>query len=136
MGYVYFNGLEELENAFFRFLRTRLSGNVPAQYAAAEAIREGGSWIPELREKLKRRRDVAYKELKKLFEVKKPEGAFYIFPELEKYDDWEFAIKLLEEKGVAVVPGSGFEMPGYFRMVFLPEEGIIKEAVERIGELF
>jgi len=137
VGYLYFAGdLPELETAIMKFLRTRLSANAPVQYAAAEAMREGGSWIPTLVEKLRKRRDVAYRELSKIFNVKKPEGAFYIFPELPAgMDDWDFALRLLDEKQVAVVPGSGFAKPGHFRMVFLPPEDVIKEAVEKIAEI-
>ncbi|HDR53131.1 MAG TPA: aminotransferase class I/II-fold pyridoxal phosphate-dependent enzyme [archaeon] len=133
LGYACFKDAGELEEGFVRYLRSRLCSNTPMQYGAVEAIREGGSWIKETNRKLETRRDAAYEGLRGLgLEVPKPEGAFYIFPGIGG-DDLEFALGLIEEEGVAVVHGSGFADPGHFRMVFLPPEEQIREAVERIG---
>lgn len=133
LGYAYFMGADEVEAGFLKYLRSRLCSNTPIQLGAAEAIQEGGSWIADTNRKLKERRDVAYQGLKKLgLEVPKPEGAFYIFPEIAG-DDEEFAFKLIEEEGVAVVHGSGFADPGHFRMVFLPPVDVLEGAIEKIG---
>jgi len=70
----------------------------------------------------------------------KPRGAFYLFPKVqlkgtEWRDDKEFVTKLLEETGVLVVHGSGFDPvygSGHFRSVFLPEESTMSEALDAI----
>ncbi len=132
LGYAYFFGNKELEEAFVKFLRVRLSTNMPAQFALLEAMKEGGSWIPELVEKLRERRDIAYKRIKEIgFEVKKPEGAFYIFPRINVEDDWRFAFDLLE-RGVALVPGSGFGRKGYIRIVYLAPPELLNRAFDII----
>ena len=65
--------------------------------------------------------------------MKKPSAAFYAFPKIHlKMDDKTFAIKLLEEEGVAVVHGSGFDMPEHFRIVYLAQEQLLNEALDKI----
>jgi alanine-synthesizing transaminase len=72
--------------------------------------------------------------------VTKPQGAFYLFPRVglqgtKWKDDKEFVTKLLEETGVLVVHGSGFDPvygSGHFRSVFLPEESTMSEALDAI----
>jgi aspartate aminotransferase len=80
-----------------------------AQKAVADVISSGTadkiteSMVKEFR----KRRDFVYNSLKDIFEVKKPEGAFYIFPEVNM-NGAEFTERLLLEKGVAVTPGLAF----------------------------
>jgi alanine-synthesizing transaminase len=68
----------------------------------------------------------------------KPEGAFYAFPKLDILeDDLSFVTKLLREKHVLVVHGSGFgQKPGtkHFRAVFLPQDDVLKRAYTSISE--
>jgi alanine-synthesizing transaminase len=68
----------------------------------------------------------------------KPEGAFYAFPKLHGLEsDAHFVSELIKETGVVIVPGSGFgQKPGtnHFRVVFLPNEQILKKAYTAIGE--
>jgi aspartate aminotransferase len=73
-----------------------------------------------------------------------PDGAFYIFPSiqahlgrrapngtvLQKDSDWVLA--LMEDQGVAVVPGSAFGTPGYFRLSFAAADDLLAEATRRI----
>ncbi len=51
------------------------------------------------------------------FEYVKPKGAFYIFPKSPIPDDIEF-VKIAQEENILVVPGTGFQGPGYFRIAF------------------
>jgi aspartate/methionine/tyrosine aminotransferase len=68
-----------------------------------------------------------------------PAGAFYIFPKVEAIEKWkgdaEFVTDLLNETGVVVVHGSGFDPiygKDHFRIVFLPQENVLNEAYDKI----
>ena len=70
----------------------------------------------------------------------KPKGAMYLFPKLdpEMYpikDDEQFMLELLKEEKVLLVQGSGFNWPhpDHFRVVFLPHENDLAEAIGRIA---
>jgi len=68
--------------------------------------------------------------------VVKPDGAFYLFvniKEIEK-DSLKFSKALLEETGVAVVPGLGFGSDGYFRFSFATDIESIREGIQRIKD--
>ena len=66
--------------------------------------------------------------------VKKPEGAFYLFVNIKDISDdsIEFCKELLQEVGVAVVPGIGFGSEGYFRFSFATDITTIRECIRRI----
>jgi aspartate aminotransferase len=58
------------------------------------------------------------------YDVVQPRGAFYLFPRCPIADDVAF-VRLLQQKNVLVVPGSGFGTPGYFRIAYcVPERTI------------
>ena len=68
-------------------------------------------------------------------------GGFYLFPKLDTtrfniHSDEQFVLDLLEEKQVLVVQGSGFNWSkqDHFRIVFLPETTILREALSRIED--
>lgn len=67
--------------------------------------------------------------------VVKPEGAFYLYVNTKavEVDSMKFCSKLLEETGVAVVPGLGFGTEGYFRLSFATDDATIKEGIARIA---
>ena len=94
--------------------------------------------------RLPRQRDAVTKELDKIEGISyvKNSAAFYIFPKLDLKrhgfeSDMEFAKKLLEEKHILIIPGSGFSCveKSHFRIVMLPEENELRNAVRSIGEL-
>ena len=58
------------------------------------------------------------------YDVVRPRGAFYLFPRCPIADDVAFA-RLLQQKNVLVVPGSGFGAPGYFRIAYCVPESTI-----------
>lgn len=60
-----------------------------------------------------------------------PAGAFYFFPKAPGGDDVAFVNALVEER-VLAVPGSGFGCPGYFRLAFCVDEGVIRNAAGRL----
>jgi aspartate aminotransferase len=62
------------------------------------------------------------------YEFIKPPGTFYLFPRSPIPDDVEFANALKEER-VLVVPGSGFDGPGHFRIAFCVDDDVIKKSM-------
>ncbi len=122
----------------------RLCANVPGQYAIQTAlggyqsindlVAEGG--------RLAKQRDLAWKLITAIPGVTcvKPKSALYLFPrlDLEMYpieDDQQFVADLLKEEKVLLVQGSGFNWakPDHFRVVFLPHEDVLTEAIGRLA---
>ena len=76
-----------------------------------------------------RKRDVLYSELIEMgYSVVRPQGAFYMFPKAPIEDDVEFVDKLKEER-VLAVPGTGFGLPGYFRLSYCLNDETIEGAL-------
>ncbi|KON31456.1 alanine aminotransferase [miscellaneous Crenarchaeota group-1 archaeon SG8-32-3] len=146
LGYMYFydpNGeLQELKKAVEKEQRIRICASTPAQMAGIAALRGPQDHVKELVEKLRVRRDYAWKRLNEIEGVNcaKPEGAFYVFPKIcdvgSKWKtDMEFAVELLKETGVLLVHGSGFDPvygAGHVRAVFLPPIEILEQALNEI----
>lgn len=122
----------------------RLCSNVPGQYAIQTAlggyqsiddlVAEGG--------RLRRQRDLAHQLITAIPGVScvKPKAALYMFPRLDPAiypieDDQAFILELLLEEKVLLVQGSGFNWPrpDHFRLVFLPHEDDLREAIGRIA---
>jgi aspartate aminotransferase len=61
------------------------------------------------------------------YEFLPPRGAFYIFPKSPIADDAEFVGRLQEQK-ILAVPGRGFGTPGYFRLAFCVDDGVIERS--------
>ena len=133
----YIEGLNMLSNM-------KLCANVPGQWAIQTAlggyqsindlVGEGG--------RLRRQRDLAYELITAIPGVTcvKPSAALYMFPRLDPKvypikDDREFFLELLKETKVMLVQGTGFNWatPDHFRIVFLPHEEDLREAVARIA---
>lgn len=75
------------------------------------------------------------------FDCPPGQGAFYLFPRIEDAqkstgiaDDVAFCERLLDEQGVALVPGTAFGAPGHLRISFAASLDVLREAVGRIGE--
>lgn len=110
-----------------------------SQYAALEALTKGIDDSIFMKREYKKRRDYVYERLLKMgFNVNKPDGAFYIFPSIKKFNikSFDFAIKLLESKRVAVVPGDAFSSygEGYIRISYAYSMDTLKEALDRIED--
>ncbi|HNQ10561.1 MAG TPA: pyridoxal phosphate-dependent aminotransferase [Giesbergeria sp.] len=133
----YIEGLNMLANL-------KLGSNVPGQWAIQTAlggyqsindlIKEGG--------RLRRQRDLAYELITAIPGVTcvKPQAALYMFPRLdpEMYpieDDRQFFMEVLRATRVMLVQGSGFNYPDnqHFRIVFLPHEDDLREAIGRLA---
>ncbi len=122
----------------------RLCANVQGQYAIQTAL-GGYQSINELIEpngRLYQQRNVAWQMLNEIEGVScvKPEGALYCFPRLDPKiypieDDEAFMMDLLKAEKVLLVQGTGFnwDAPDHFRVVFLPAESELREAISRIG---
>ena len=94
--------------------------------------------IEMMRKVFKQRRDMAVELINQdeKLSVAKPDGAFYLFINIQKVSDdsMTFAQELLSQKGVAVVPGIGFGSEGYIRFSFATDEDSIKEGIKRLRE--
>ncbi len=122
----------------------RLCANVPGQYAIQTAlggyqsiddlVAEGG--------RMCRQRDLAHALITEIPGVScvKPKATLYMFPRLDPKiypieNDQDFIAELLDEERVLLVQGTGFNWPSpdHFRLVFLPHEDDLREAIGRIA---
>jgi len=108
-----------------------------SQYAAIEAMEQGDGDIEAMRESYDQRRKFLYHELQRLgLPCFEPQGAFYMFPNIREFglSSGEFALKLLKEEKVAVVPGDSFGecVEGFVRISYAASLQNLKEAVNRI----
>ena len=123
----------------------RLCSNVPAQSVVQTAL-GGYQSVKEYVQpggRVRNQRDFVYERLCAMegVSVAKPSAAYYIFPHLDAersniQDDDQFALDLLREQKVLIVPGKGFnwKTPGYFRIVFLPRRAILGEALDKLEQ--
>ncbi len=131
--------LGDFIEAINKLLRARICANHPIQYAIAPALDGDQTHLVELNKKLERRRDITMNQLATIpgISLVKPEGAFYAFPSIDVDDDAQFAVGLIKETGVVIVPGSGFgQKPGtsHFRIVILPDEKTLEKAFNLIAD--
>ena len=110
-----------------------------SQYAAIAALRNGDGEVSKMRESYNQRRRLLVKRFTDMgIPVFEPEGAFYIFPNISKFGmtSEEFALKLLDEKHVAVVPGSAFgdSGEGYIRISYAYSIKQLEQAMTKINE--
>jgi len=119
-----------------QLLRARLCSNHPQQYAVRPALEGPQDHLIEVRDKLRARRDLTVHACRTTQHMTcvEPRGAFYAFPRIDIPDsDEQFAKRLLVEKHVLVVHGTGFgQAPGtkHVRIVFLPDEATLTRAYE------
>jgi alanine-synthesizing transaminase len=122
----------------------RLCANAPGQHGIQTAlggyqsiddlVAEGG--------RMRRQRDIAHELITAIPGVTcvKPKATLYMFPKLDPKiypikNDQQFISELLQEEKVLLVQGTGFNWPhpDHFRLVFLPHEDDLKEAIGRIA---
>jgi aspartate aminotransferase len=115
-----------------------------SQKAAAAALNGDQSCVARMNEAFKERRDFVVRALNSLPGVSCLPGAgtFYAFAEVSRAmaalgcrDDNEFAELLLNDAGVAVVPGSGFGAPGHIRLSFACSMKTLEKALDRIARV-
>ncbi|MFC1647414.1 aminotransferase class I/II-fold pyridoxal phosphate-dependent enzyme [Patescibacteria group bacterium] len=123
--------------AINKFTRARLCSNHPMQFAIKPALEGPQDHIPEAIAKLERRRDICISMLNEIDGIScvAPKGAFYAFPKIERdVDDKKWVEGLISQTGVVTVHGSGFGVPGHFRIVLLPDEATLEKACNAIEE--
>jgi aspartate aminotransferase len=113
-----------------------------SQYAALEALTGDQACVGEMTAAYKQRHDFIYAELQTMPGIKclPSDGTFYSFPSVEGLlninpaitNDIEFAEYLLNEAGVAVIPGSAFGVAGYIRICYTTSMDQLVDAVKRI----
>ncbi len=84
-----------------------------------------------------KRRDYVYERLIKMgFDVIKPNGAFYLFPSIKKFNmsSFDFCYKLVEKKKVAFIPGDCFMADDYIRISYCVDDNTIKIAMNLLEE--
>ena len=133
----YIEGLEMLASM-------RLCANVPMQHAIQTAL-GGYQSINELilpGGRLRKQRDKAWELLNEIPGVScvKPKGALYMFPRLDPKvydirDDQKMVFDLLQQEKLLLVQGTGFNWPApdHFRLVFLPREEELEDAIGRLA---
>lgn len=139
------SGAKDFIDGLNMLANMKLCANVPGQWAIQTAlggyqsindlVGEGG--------RLRRQRDIAYEMLSAIpgVSVVRPTASLYMFPRLDPdvypiEDDREFFKELLEATNVVLVQGTGFNWPkpDHFRMVFLPYEWELRDAINRIAK--
>ncbi len=115
-----------------------------SQVAAEAALKGDQECIQEMLAAFKQRHDFVVAELNRIkgVECLPSQGAFYSFPDMHEAiealdgvnDDLELAEYLLNEAGVALVPGSAFGQPGYMRLSFATSMENLQNALQRIGK--
>lgn len=114
-----------------------------AQYGAIAAYSGSEETVEEMRKAFEERLNVIYDKLIQIpgFTCIKPQGAFYLFPNVKKaaeltgYENTdEFAAALLEKAKVAVIPGSGFGAPDNIRLSYATSLELLEQAVERMKQ--
>lgn len=135
--------MRDLLHAMDLLSALRLCANVPGQYAIEAAV-NGPDTISALcapggRLYETRRAVIEACEASEHLELVAPVSALYAFPAVvgdaaKGFDDHAFALELMEEEGVLVVPGSSFNVPyrHHFRVTLLPEAATMREVFARI----
>jgi aspartate/methionine/tyrosine aminotransferase len=132
-------------------LQSHATSNVSnvAQAAALEAVSGDLSAVADMRAAFDRRRRTMVRMLNEIPGVECPEplGAFYCYASVKGLlgktlrgrtptSSAQLAELLLDEAGVAVVPGEAFGTPGYFRLSYALGDDDLEKGVRRMGELF
>ncbi|MGV8123668.1 MAG: aminotransferase class I/II-fold pyridoxal phosphate-dependent enzyme [Candidatus Xenobiia bacterium LiM19] len=144
-GWMIINNLA-IDDEYFASIRklmdARLCSAGPQQFAVKAALEGPQDHIKATLDTLRVRRDLIHERLNRIpgMSCVKPEAAFYAMPRLDS-DAWEsdekFVIELVKETGVLFVHGSGFDTkPGtkYFRVVYLPQTELLREAFDRLED--
>jgi aspartate aminotransferase len=114
-----------------------------SQAAAREALIGDQGCVHEMRDEFKQRHDFFHAGIRGLpgFDCLPASGTFYVFPNVVAAmrakriaSDTEFCERLLEEVGLALVPGTAFGAPGYIRLSFAASMATLTAALERLDD--
>jgi aspartate/methionine/tyrosine aminotransferase len=115
-----------------------ISAPALSQYSALGAF--DYTYLKNVRETFRKRRDILYEGLKDIFQIPvKPQGAFYIWADVSKYTENSFIFckELLEEAKVALTPGIDFgenNTTKFVRIAYTKEEYALREGIRRIKD--
>ena len=114
-----------------------MCASTPSQYAGIEALRSGDNDVIKMREEYNNRRRYLLSEFNRLgLPCFEPEGAFYAFPYIGGYglSSEDFALRLLEQEKLVVVPGTAFgeSGEGFIRISYAYSLDSLKEAMKRL----
>lgn len=122
-------------------LQGQVTSNVNSvtQYAAIPALSgDADETIEMMRAEFEKRKNIAVESFNAIngLSCVEPDGAFYLFVNIKEVtnDSMKFCSQLLDEKGVALVPGLAFGTEGYFRFSFATDLASIQEGIKRIKE--
>ena len=130
-------------------IQSHMTSNVCSitQYAAVEALNGPQEAIAEMINEFENRRNYMAAQLSSMNDVTiiKPQGAFYIMINVEKFigrkfngeiinNSLDFAAQLLESEQVAVIPGKAFGLENYIRVSYATSMEAIKEGLERLNK--
>lgn len=129
---------EDLNKAM-RKLQSQSTSNINSITQAAAVTALDGTVdedIEMMRVEFEKRRNIAYARFNEIngLTAVKPDGAFYLFVNIKDItnDSMKFCADILEDEGVALVPGVAFGLEGYFRFSFATSEAIINDGLSRI----
>jgi aspartate aminotransferase len=114
-----------------------------AQKAAVAALNGDQSVVDQMNQAFHERHAYVFKRLSQMkgIQVVPADGTFYLFPDVQTIidqkgmkDDLEFSEKLLQEQGLALVPGSAFGTPGCIRISFATSLEVLKKAMDRLEQ--
>ncbi|MEJ5283587.1 MAG: pyridoxal phosphate-dependent aminotransferase [Brevinematia bacterium] len=119
-----------------------------AQFACIEALKSCDYFVKKMVAEYKERRDYMVDALNSIHGIRclKPEGAFYLFPNIQYYlgkeiagkvpnNSQEFCEIILEKANIAMVPGSAFGMDGYVRLSYTQPLSRLQEAIKRLKSI-
>ncbi len=139
IGFAY--GPTEIIQAMIRLQENMvMCAPMPAQYAMIEAYNNEKLDTSYMIEEFQKRRDFLYENISLVngLKCRKPPATFYLFVDIKAtgLKSYEFAIKLLEQAHVAVVPGItyGKDYDDYIRIAFTKDVSVLQEAIKRIDE--
>ena len=109
-----------------------VSTPAPFQRACITAL---GCDVTPLRETYRKRRAYVLGRLREMgLDVTEPEGAFYVFPSIERFGlpSGEFCARMIKEAGLAATPGACFGAEGHIRLTYCYSDGELKEGLDRL----
>lgn len=135
----------DIMQGLIKYASMRLCGNALTQLVIPAALDDTAYTESMIAPggRLYEQREATARELSKIegLTFVKNSAAFYMFPKLDKKrfgitDDKKFAMDLLHEKHILIVPSSGFDWDGndHFRIVMLPEADVLAHAIAEIGD--
>jgi len=134
---------EELVKAMSK-IQGQSTSNVSSFSQKAGVVALAGEWdiVEQMKEAFVRRRDIAHEIITSWgAPCPKPDGAFYLFPVLDAFytedapDSAAMCNKILEEAGVALVPGSAFGDDRCIRFSYAVDDDTLRDALTRVGNV-